>query len=196
EYQAATNKLRSSANAAKSMAKNIGSENQEDKVFTETDVQTLKDRRTLYTAELHKLVGLVNDADVELEKWFAAFGDKTPTPADYITEWNKQIGLLTEKYKPVVTGPDGTAHVYNDPPTGDALRQFQKRFWIQEAIFEALQQAAAGGQTTVRLAQKIDFPPAQPGGAAGAVERIPARVTVLCPFTAVPLVVRELLARK
>src|SRR5690606_17631580 len=99
EYQAATNKLRSSASAAKSMAKNIGSENQEDKVFTDADVQTLKDRRTLYTAELHKLVGLVNDADVELEKWFAAFGDKTPTPADYITEWNKQIGLLTEKYK-------------------------------------------------------------------------------------------------
>lgn len=196
QYQAATNKLRSSASTAKSMANAIGSENPEERVYTEADVQTLKDRRALYAAELRKLVELVTDADVELEKWFSTFGDKTPAPADYITEWNKQIGLLTEKYREVVTGPDGTTHVYNDPPTGDALRAFQKRFWIQEAILEALQQASAAGRATVRLAQKVDFPPVAPGGGARAVERIPARVTVICPFPSVPLVVRELLARK
>lgn len=196
EYQAATNKLKSSAKAAKDMADDLKSEDPERKVYTEADVQTLKDRQALYTAELQKLVGVVNDADVELEKWFAAFTGKTPTAADYITEWGKQVGLLTEKYKAVATGPDGTVHVYNDPPTGDALQQYQKRFWIQEAILEALHQAkAASGGANIRLAQKLDFPP-PPAGDAGAVLRIPARVTLVCPFPSLPLVVRELLARK
>ncbi len=197
EYQAATNKLKSSASAAKQMAGDLKSEELERKVFTEKDVQTLQDRQKLYAAELSKLVTLVNDADVELEKWFEPFANKTPTPADYITEWGKQIGLLTEKYKAVATGPDGTVHVYNDPPTGGALQEFQKRFWIQEAILEALHQAkAASGGATIRLAQKLDFPPTSGGATTGAVQRIPARVTIVCPFPAMPLVVRELLARK
>lgn len=197
EYQAATGKLKNSATAAKGMADNIGkTDDPEAHVYTEADVQTLKDRQALYAAELQKLVAVVNDADVELEKWFAAFGDKTPTAADYITEWNKQIGLLTEKYKVVATGPDGTVNVYNDTPTAD-LRQYQKRFWIQEAILEALQQAkAASGGASIQLGSKVDFPPPQAGVAGGAVQRIPARVTVVCPFPSIPLVVRELLARK
>ncbi|MCO5170460.1 MAG: hypothetical protein M9894_29340 [Planctomycetes bacterium] len=199
DYTKATGKLRSSATAAQRMARNISSGNAEEPVYTDGDVEALKQRQALYARELAKLVEVVDKADVELERWFEVFTE-TPTAADYITEWNKQVGLLSEKYKAVVTGPDGAVNVYNEPPTGQALRMFQKRFWIQEAILEALNQAQAGNTgASVRLAQKIDFPtPAldRPGEAPRAVERIPARVTISCPFPRLPLVIRELLARK
>lgn len=199
KYQAATGKLRSSASAAKTMAGDLGSTEPGRQVYTDQDVQTLTERKALYARELSNLVGLVKDADAELEKWFPEFEGKSsaPAPADYITEWNKQIGFLAETYKAVLTGPDGTSHVYNDPPTGDALRRYQKRFWIQEAVLEALKQAQAGNTgLPVVLAQKIDFPTPSSDDKGSAVQRVPARVTILCPFPRVPVVVRELLARK
>ncbi|MCW8138783.1 MAG: hypothetical protein KIT58_07750 [Planctomycetota bacterium] len=203
EYKKATTKLTGSARAASTMAKNITGNDPESPVYTDGDVERLKQKQDLYARELAALVQVVNGADVELERWFEAFKD-TPTLSDFITELNKQADLLAEKYKPVVTGPDGTVHVYNEPPTGGALRTSQKRFWIQEAILEALTQAQAGDANApirpmpIRLVQKIDFPippPQERTDKPQAIERIPARVTISCPFPRIPLVVRELLSR-
>lgn len=195
DYKNATGQLTKNANAAKGMAKKIKDPAADPPVYTEGDVEAFKARQATYAEELKNLVAVVEGADAGLERWFDAFKSGAPSTADYVTEYNKQVGLVTEKYKSVVTGPTGEVYVYNDLPTGDALQRYQKRFWIQQAVLEALTQAQAGNQgATIRLAQKIDFPTAQ-SVAEGPVEKIPARVTLVCPFPRIPLVIRELLAR-
>ncbi len=196
EYQAATGKLTKNASAAKGMAKKIKDPTADPPVYTEGDVEAFKVRQAKYAEELTNLVAVVEGADAGLEKWFEAFKAGAPSTADYVTEYNKQVGLVTEKYKSVVTGPAGEVYVYNDLPTGDALQKYQKRFWIQQAVLEALTQAQNGNQgAPIRLAAKVDFPTSQ-SPSDGPVEKIPARVTVVCPFPRIPLVIRELLARE
>jgi hypothetical protein len=195
EYKKATGQLAKNANAAKGMAKKIKDPAAVPPVYTPADVEAFKDRQAKYAAELTNLVSVVEGADASLERWFDAFKDGAPSTADYVTEYNKQVGLIAEKYKPVLTGANGEDYIYNDLPTGDALQRYQKRFWIQQAVLEGLTQAQAGNAgAPIRLAQKIEFPAAV-GEAQGPVEKIPARVTVTCPFPRIPLIVRELLAR-
>lgn len=195
EYKAATGQLQKNASAAKGMAKKIKEPEATPPVYTEGDVEAFKERQKKYAEELGNLVAVVEGADAGLERWFAAFPNGPANTADYVTEYGKQMGLITEKYKPVLTGPANEDFTYNDIPTGDALQRYQKRYWIQLAVLEALTQAQAGNQgAPIRLQQKIEFPSSQTPSE-GPVERIPARVTVICPFPRVPVVIRELLAR-
>jgi hypothetical protein len=195
DYKTATGALTKNANAAKGMAKKIKEPNATPPVYTQGDVEAFKARQEKYAAELNNLVAVVEGADAGLERWFDLFKDRKPDTADYVTEYGKQMGLVGEKYKPVVTGPAGEDFTYNDIPTGDALQRYQKRYWIQLAVLEALTQAQVGNEgAPIRLQQKIEFPTSQVP-TDGPIERIPARVTVICPFPRVPMVIRELLAR-
>lgn len=196
DYQKATGQLTKNANAAKGMAKKIKEPDATPPVYTEGDVEAFKARQEKYAEELKNLVALVEGADAGLERWFDLFKNRTPDTADYVTEYGKQMGLVSEKYKPVLTGPAGEDYTYNDIPTGDALQRYQKRYWIQLAVLEALTQAQVGNEgSPIRLHTKIDFSPSQTPST-GPVERIPARVTVITPFPRVPMVIRELLARE
>jgi hypothetical protein len=203
EYAQVQQKLRSKASSAKDMAARIG--NAENPVYTREDVTRLEQRRALYEKELGDLAGIVNERDVTLERWFEEFKatpeGKQPTTSDFVTRYNTNIGLLVERFKPIVTSPTGELCINNEPPTGDALRKYQKRYWVQEAILEALaaaQKDNPGGP--IRLVAKLDFPlptapPRDADAPAPAAEMIPARITVTTPFARVPHVIRELLAR-
>lgn len=205
-FQKEVSSLQSAASSAKSMATNIAEKSTENPVYTEADVETLRKRKEAYQAEYKALVDLVNGAGGELEDWFEAFqktpAGQNPNTADYLTEWAKQCGLVAEKYKAIATGPTGETLIYNEQPAGNELRRAQKRFWVQQAILDAITKAQEGNQgLPIRMQQKLDFPPppsAQPGeqNTTRPYDPIPARVTLVCPFPRVPLLVRELLAQK
>jgi hypothetical protein len=205
EFGAKAKDLESAASAAKGMAGRITKNDTENPVFTSGDVEALGKRQEAFRAELSSLVDVVNSTGGDIEDWFEAFKNtkegQSPNTADYLTEWSKQCNLLAERYKPLLTAPTGESLVYNEQPAGDALRRFQKRFWVQEAILEALARAQEGNPgLAIRMVARLDFPapnnnPA-PGEPAKPYEPIPARVTILCPFPRLPMVIRELLARK
>ena len=204
DYAAQVNKLQTQASNAKSMATRITTKDTENPVFTADDVTLLGKRKEAYEAESKGLVQLVNDSGGNLEDWFESFqklpANQPPGMADYLTEWSKQCGILADRYKAMLTGPAGESLIYNEPPPGGEQRKFQKRFWVQEAILEALTKAQEGNPgLPIRMVAKLDFPtpPAQgPGEAPRAYEPIPARITVLCPFPRLPALIRELLAQK
>jgi hypothetical protein len=206
EFQKKVGELQSAASAAKGMATNITNGSTENPVFTEADVETLKKRKEAYEAEYRSLVDLVNNSGGELETWFEAFAKtppgQNPNTADYLTEWSKQCGLIGEKYKAICAGPTGETLIYNEQPAGNELRRFQKRFWVQEAILEALTQAQEGNPgLPLRMQQKLDFPQAAPASPSEEniqkpYDPIPARITIVCPFPRVPIVVQKLLSQK
>jgi hypothetical protein len=206
KFETEKNKLRSASGQAKDLAARAGGSDPSNPVYTQTDVDRFKARKELYQKELDALGGIVNAADQRLERWFDAFKDTkgAPNAADYVTEYNKQIGLLTEQYKAIVTSPTGETLVYNEPPTGNALQDYQKRFWVQQALLEALSDAQKGNDGgPIQLKEKIDFPAPTPtfnptSGAQAPPKpftSIPARVVVLAPFPRIAAIVREVLAR-
>lgn len=159
-------------------------------LFTEQDKERLTQRRKLYEEELGSLGGIVADRDAPLERWFAKYeGEANPDFNDYLVEWeSNQIPNLVGKYADLL-GDQGQALLFVDVPGRNELRMFQKRYWIQCAILEALKQGGAK-----RLAHPgIDFREAElVKGADFAV--IPVRVTFMATFPNVPLVLKELLS--
>jgi hypothetical protein len=229
-YEAAKRALTAASSTTNDYYKRIKGGEGVEPLYTRTDVERLTARRELYQTQLGALGKIVNDADTELERWFEAFkttpAGSEPKASDYQTEYARQCALLVETYKPFVTSEAGDAtFVFSESPPANDMRKYQKRFWIQEAVLMALQEAsksagwspdvqkeldkpenqgrALGLVKPIRLAARFDFPPPPAGVMAPAagtpkppVEPIPASIVVECPLPRLPLIVRELLARK
>lgn len=208
EFDTKIKELESAANAAKGMAGRIANEDTENPVFTQEDVEALRKRQDAYKAEYASLIEVVNSTGGELENWFEVFNktpDTMPVVTEFQTEWAKHCNLVAEKYKVILTGPTGESLIYNEQPPGDAMRRYQKLFWVQEAILDALTRAQEGNPgLPIRMVSRLDFPAAPPQGngppsaidATQPYDPIPARITILCPFPRLPAVLRELLAQK
>lgn len=198
---------------AETMAGKIG--NPEDPLYTQNDVERLEKRKKMMETQLDELRKIVKNADLSLEAWFEAFASlkgATPAKAEYDTEWNKQITKLKDQYKAVLTTDTGENLAYTDLPPGgaDQLRTWQKRYWIQEAILEALvdtNKSASGPASQVRLQSRMDFGAAGPKfgefvagpedkGPPPPYDPIDVRLSVRGPLSRLPIVIRELLARK
>ncbi len=171
-------------------------EGAEQPLRTQEDVTRFEATKALYQKELAALAALVNEKDAGLERWFEAFSGtkpgELPNAADYTTEYNKQIGLLSEEFKDIC-GQGAESMLFGEPPSGRDLLQGQKRFWVQRTCLEAIKD---GGGPKAKLASKIEFPP-PPAAAAkdSRFEVIPVRLTLSVPLARVPAVVRSMLAR-
>lgn len=214
-YGDAKRQLNEAKSLAGGMADKIG--NPDDPLFTQTDVERLEKRKQMMEKQLDELRKIVKNADASLEAWFEAFSGlkdgQTPAKAEYDTEWNKQVTKLKEEFKPVLTTDTGENLAYADLPPGGAeqLRVWQKRYWIQEAILQALTDVNKAGapHEKVRLQARMDFGAGGPklgdlnlGGADDQkgppppYDPIDVRLAVRGPLSRLPIVVRELLARK
>lgn len=159
-------------------------------LYTNTDKERLEARRGLYEEELGKLGGVVEERDAPLERWFEKYeGQESPDFNDYTVEWeSNQVPELVAKYSDLL-GDLGQDLLFVDVPGRNELKLFQKRFWIQSAILEALQK---GGATKL-MHPGMDFRSSEPvAGADFSV--IPIRVTFMSPFPKVPLILKELLS--
>lgn len=213
-YGATKKQLNDAKALAGSMADKIG--NAEDPLYTQTDVERLEKRKQMMSKQLDELRKIVKAADQSLESWFDAFSalkeGQIPVKDEFTTEWNKQVTKLKEEFKPVLTTDTGENLAYTDLPPGgaDQLRVWQKRYWIQEAVLQALTDAnksAPGPTGHARLQSRMDFGASGPklgdiGSADDAkgppppYDPIDVRLSVRAPLSRMPVVVRELLARK
>lgn len=159
-------------------------------LYTNTDKDRLTERRKLYEEELGHLSEIVAERDAPLERWFAKYeGEATPDFNDYLVEWeSNQIPDLVAKYADLL-GDSGQSLLFTDVPARNELRMFQKRYWIQAAILEALKQGGAK-----RLVHPgIDFKEAEPVKDADFAV-IPVRISFMATFPNVPIVLKELLS--
>lgn len=170
-------------------------------VRTEKDKAKLATRKGLYETALKDLRELVQSQDEVLERWFPKFADKgvafddAPAPTEYRAEWQDQIKILEQEEFPKLSrDPDGASMLFTAEPDRDPgnMRAYQKRFWIQRSILEALKDAGVE-----QLASRFDFSASQAAADEDApFVTIPVRFGVLCRFTDLPIVTRELLRRE
>lgn len=217
-FGAAKRKLTDSKRLADSMAGKIGSNDPDNQLYTETDIERLRARRELYEKEVVALRTLVTGADVELEKWLDVDSTRglkegqNPKNSEFTSDWNKEIVKLRETYKKfkddkgvehwerdVATSDTGEDLIYSEAPAGGQERMGQKRYWVQLAVLEALASSnlkAKDPHLAAKLAGRIDFVAPTAVATEESYEPIKARVLVKTPFTRIPVVIRELLAQK
>jgi hypothetical protein len=159
-------------------------------LYTEQDKTRLEERQKLYAEELEALDAVVAERDAPLERWFDKYeGVDKPEFNEYVTEWEQnQVPELLTNYADLL-GDNPKSLVFVDVPGRSELRSFQKRFWIQSAILDALKKGGAVALT----APGINFRDVKPGPG-GAFSIVSVRISFEAVFTRLPLIVKRLLS--
>ncbi|MEZ6185937.1 MAG: hypothetical protein R3F62_13120 [Planctomycetota bacterium] len=176
-------------------AKRVDSPDPENPLYTTKDIEQLTRKRELYQQEVASLGEVVKARDEPLERVFEDFEGKDKVDSDdFNAKLRTRLNALSaeERFGALVTDPEKPdAPLINMEQAEDAngIKKIQKRFWIQEALLDALKKGNA-----LRLASEIEFLP-EPQESEPAYKRLPARVTFFCAAADIPLVVREVLAQ-
>lgn len=200
QVQKSEGALKNQSTALESMAKKVGQKDADPPLYTPQDVEHFKKRKELYQAALDKLSGVVQSRDAPLERWFKSgkwqgtdIDKVTPEFADYQVEYSGQVDQLKKTYAALLKDP---SLVYSgEGLSADKMVKFQKRFWVQQAVLDALK---AGGAR--QLAARVEFPEASAAGAQGDPDRpytpITVRFAFLCSFRDLPRVTHALLTQE
>lgn len=179
----------------------------ETRVYTQRDIDRLNEQHALYRKVIGDLKATLYDKDQALERWFDQYSTlkegEEPKPNDYITHYNKKIKELTAEFADLVTPEDGgPPNIYRQPPPRNQLRTYQKRYWIQQCVLEAIRDgteaARKRGEPGAKVVQAIRFTEARKGtgdGSAALVDRIPANIVFTCSIRDVPAVIQKLLSQ-
>jgi hypothetical protein len=211
EFQGNASKLRRSERAINSYLGKIKAENPSERPYTKHHIEAFTAQKAGYNDQVRALQKVVVDRDAELEKWFEdpltskLEPGKSPKANDYITLYRTQIEALVKEYEAIVTPEGGGApRVYSQEPPSNQLHLWQKRFWVQKYVLQAIQEATqptadAGGplgrvEETIRFGGDMPRRGEEEGGSE-VVERIGAAISLRCRFSDVPKVVERILAQ-
>ncbi len=202
-FASQSRKLKSKRSKINSMVKKIKSPEQ--RVYTDRDVKQFQEQHKVYGELITELKATLASGDTELEKWFPEFKvaeGKYPKANDYITAYERKVLALGKTYADLVTPTDGgLPQVYSQPPSKskEQLKLFQKRFWIQEYLFDALVKGSAEGKkhgTGAKIVQAVRFTEASMNIEGPKIlERHDVNLVFTCSARDVPTIVEKILAQ-
>lgn len=202
-FKSQSRKLKSKRSKINAMVQKIKAPDQ--RVFTNRDVKRFKEQHEVYGGLIDELRATLASGDTELEKWFPEFKvaeGKYPKANDYITAYERKVLALGKTYADLVTPTDGgLPQVYNQPPSKakDQLKLFQKRYWIQTSLFDALVKGSEAGKalgTGAKIVQAVRFTEAaKMDDTAGILTRHDVNVVFTCSARDVPTIVEKILAQ-
>ncbi|RMG19024.1 MAG: hypothetical protein D6731_00725 [Planctomycetota bacterium] len=206
--------LRRSERQIKTLLGKIKAPEEKDRPFTQAHIQKFKELHEKYAEQLRAMREFIAERDAQLDRWFPDASstrglewEKLPKHSDYVTDYNDRINDLVREYRDIVVPEENVApRVYRQVPDKRQVRLFQKRFWVQKFLLQALREATAESKKAGREGAKIQEPvrfSELPVGipAAGGKEKKPlvepigASLSFTCLFRDVPKVVERLLAQ-
>jgi hypothetical protein len=203
-FNSQSRKLRSKRSKINAMVGKIKAPDQ--RVYTDRDVKRFQEQHDVYSGLIGELKATLASGDTELEKWFPEFkveAGKYPKANDYITAYERKVLALGKTYAELVTPTDGgLPQVYSQPPSKakDQLKLFQKRYWIQTALFDSLVKGSEAGKAHgngAKIVQAVRFTEASKmDGPSGILERHDVSLVFTCSARDVPTILEKILAQK
>lgn len=189
------NALQRNSKTLEGFARRVDNPDPSNPVYTNKDIERLTERQAKYQAEVDSLGSVVEARDKPLERKFEKFAGKEKIDTDdFNAELRVRLANLAseERFKALVTDPDNEDRLFTNQEKAEnpaGIATIQKRYWIQEALLEALKKGGA-----LRLASEVEFLPA-PTEQEPAYKRVPVRLSFYAQGKDIPFVVREVLAR-